>query len=136
MTSTTVAAWKKCSITWACLPETDYRMGLFAFLKKWLGGNRQEVMEMLTKGAVVLDVRTAAEYRSGHVPGSVHIPLDQIGGAMERLRKMQKPIVACCATGRRSGVATDMIRRAGMACINGGAWTSVQQCLRAVKAAS
>ncbi len=107
-------------------------MGLFALLKKWLGGNREEVVQLLASGAVVLDVRTAAEYRSGHVPGSVHIPLDRVGAEMERIRKLKRPVVTCCATGRRSGVAADMIRQAGMECVNGGAWTSVRQMLQTI----
>ena len=39
-------------------------------------------------GALILDVRTAEEYEDGHIEGSLNIPLDEIGKAMEWLQKM------------------------------------------------
>ena len=35
--------------------------------------------ELLDGGAVLVDVRTAQEYRAGHAPAARHIPLDAIG---------------------------------------------------------
>jgi precorrin-6B methylase 2 len=46
---------------------------------------------------VVVDVRTAVEYRSAHIPGAISIPLDSIADEIERLRALRKPIVTYCA---------------------------------------
>ena len=36
-----------------------------------------------SKGAVLLDVRSADEYGQGHIPGSVNVPLDRINQVLE-----------------------------------------------------
>jgi phage shock protein E len=104
-----------------------------AFLKKLFGGNSEQVMELLEKKAIVLDVRTLSEYNSGHVAGSVHVPLDRIESELNKLKKYGKPIVTCCATGRRSGIAADMLNRKGIEAINGGSWSSVKSQLANVR---
>ena len=36
------------------------------------------------EAALIVDVRTDAEYREGHIPGSVNVPLDALDGLRER----------------------------------------------------
>lgn len=50
-----------------------------------------------TNGAVVVDVRGAAEYEGGHVPGARSIPLDQVDKRVAELKALNKPIVLYCA---------------------------------------
>ena len=103
---------------------------MFSFIKKLLGGADQEkTLNMLNQQAIILDVRTASEFSQGHVASSINIPLDQLQGQISRLKKKNKPVVACCATGRRSGIATGMLRRAGLDAVNGGGWHAVQRLL-------
>jgi len=47
--------------------------------------------------AVVVDVRGAADYEAGHIPGAWSIPLDQIEKRAAELKKLNKPIVLYCA---------------------------------------
>lgn len=54
----------------------------------------------------VVDVRTAEEYRDGHVPGALNVPYDQIGaraGVLDVAR--DAPIVVYCRTGKRAAIA-------------------------------
>ncbi len=53
------------------------------------------------KGMTLLDVRTDKEYRQGHIPGSIHIPLEEVGARAKKLRK-DKGIVVYCQSGNRS----------------------------------
>lgn len=54
------------------------------------------------KGVTLLDVRTDKEYRQeGHIPGSIHVPLDEIGNKAKKLRK-DREIVVFCQNGNRS----------------------------------
>ena len=53
------------------------------------------------KGMVLLDVRTDKEYEAGHIPGSVHIPLSEIGDKIKKLKK-DKDLVVYCQSGNRS----------------------------------
>lgn len=67
-----------------------------------LGIKQISVRELdLMKGITLLDVRTDKEYRQGHIAGSVHIPLDEIGAKAKKLRK-DKEIVVYCQSGNRS----------------------------------
>jgi len=82
-------------------------------------------MKSIPKKSTVIDVRTPAEFSSGHVMGSKNIPLQTIGQHLEELRNMPQPLILCCASGNRSGQATQFLRSQGIACENGGSWFDV-----------
>ena len=103
-------------------------MGIFNLF----GGNTSvtSIEEYLAKGAVVIDVRTVEEFEEGHVEGSKNIPLNTIGSQIEEIRKMQKPVIACCRSGARSGSAATILKQHGIDAINGGPWGSVANCIK------
>jgi rhodanese-related sulfurtransferase len=53
------------------------------------------------KGITLLDTRTDKEYKQGHIPGAIHIPLSDIGTKAKKLRK-DKEMVVYCQNGNRS----------------------------------
>jgi rhodanese-related sulfurtransferase len=78
------------------------------------------------KEAVVIDVRTRGEYMGGHVADSLNIPMDEIPQNIQKIKKMGKMIVLCCASGNRSGQATQFLKQQGLTDVhNGGSWTDV-----------
>ena len=83
--------------------------------------------EMLAvEGATVIDVREPYEYQSGHVQGSINMPLGSIPEKVSEINAMSKPIVLCCASGGRSGQATMFLNSNGIQeAYNGGSWTIV-----------
>lgn len=83
---------------------------------------------LLQEGAIVVDVRTKAEYVRGHVKGSINLPLDQLNKGLSKLDK-NKPVITCCASGMRSGVAKGMLEKEGFRVHNGGSWYSVANLL-------
>jgi rhodanese-related sulfurtransferase len=79
------------------------------------------------KQATIVDVREPFEFEMGHVEGSVNIPLGQVPEKIEELKAMAKPLVLCCASGGRSGQATQFLEINGLDDVhNGGAWNMVQ----------
>jgi rhodanese-related sulfurtransferase len=94
-----------------------------------LGGPSVDLGQKIRDGANIIDVRTPEEFRSGHVKGSVNIPLDKLQGQLGRIDK-NKPVITCCRSGARSGMAADLLKRNGFECYNGGAWTSVRAIMR------
>ncbi|MGH2974791.1 MAG: MBL fold metallo-hydrolase [Solirubrobacterales bacterium] len=60
----------------------------------------------------VLDVRGAAEYETGHVPGSIHIPFAELSERLAELPREQ-PIATICKAGKRSGLAASILQREG-----------------------
>lgn len=89
------------------------------------GTSSEAIKEMIANGAVIIDVRTPAEFQGGHVAGSKNIPLQTIGNRVDEIKKINKPIVLCCASGNRSGQATDFLKSKGVDCENGGGWMQV-----------
>jgi rhodanese-related sulfurtransferase len=79
---------------------------------------------MSVKGTII-DVRTRAEFIGGHVNGSINIPLQEITNHIEEIKGMKQPIIFCCASGGRSGQATQYFKSLGVNCENGGSWLDV-----------
>lgn len=102
---------------------------MFGFIKKIFGIEDVDVAGILEQGAVIIDVRTPDEYKSGHPRNSINIPLQQINSKISKIRKYNKPVLTCCASGRRSGMAANMLKAKGIDAYNGGSWSSVARAL-------
>jgi rhodanese-related sulfurtransferase len=64
--------------------------------------------------AMVLDVREQSEWLDGHISKAKHIPLGQLKNRLADLDKFKnKPIVAVCRSGNRSGRACGILKKAG-----------------------
>ena len=101
-------------------------MGLFNFFG--LGNNDSEkVGEYLQKDAVIIDVRTPAEFADGHAKGSINIPLNAVANQLNKIKKYNKPVITCCRSGARSGTAANILNNNGIDSINGGPWQNVAQ---------
>lgn len=92
-------------------------------IKNFLGlGPKVDMQQLIKSGAVIVDVRTAQEFASGHVKGSINIPLNMLPEKMKQLPK-NKPIITCCASGMRSATAKNILQQQGFAEVyNGGSW--------------
>lgn len=91
---------------------------------KWWNARRVRALlpELKKKGAVLVDVRTVAEFASGNAPGTINIPLQELGRRLHEIPK-SVPVVLCCASGTRSGMATMTLKRNGYEHVyNIGAW--------------
>lgn len=91
------------------------------------GTSNATIEEYLKDGAVVIDVRTIEEFRSGHVKGSKNIVLNNIPTKVNDIKKMNKKIIAVCRSGARSGQATSYLKQYGIDIINGGPWQNVSK---------
>ncbi len=60
----------------------------------------------------ILDVRSSEEFKGGHLKGSKHIPLDQLGSRASELDKSQ-PVLVVCAAGPRAARGASLLKRAG-----------------------
>lgn len=96
-------------------------------LIKKLFGPGVDIQEVYQRGASIIDVRTPGEFSSGHIKGSVNIPLDQVSDSMDKIKNMPQPIITCCASGMRSGSAKSMMKSKGLEAYNGGGWASLNQ---------
>lgn len=96
-------------------------------LKQLLGfGPKVNYKELLDKGAIIVDVRTKGEYQSGHINGSVNIPLQNFESNLSKIKK-DKTVITCCASGMRSASAKSILKAKGFKEVhNGGGWMSLR----------
>lgn len=81
----------------------------------------------IRSGAVILDVRTAAEFETGHIPNCTNIALSKLRTVDIPFDKKQV-IITCCSHGLRSVKAVSVLRYRGYKRIyNGGAWPDLQK---------
>lgn len=100
---------------------------MISALKKLFGITTVDLPELIKNGATIIDVRSRGEFDSGHVKGSINIPLEQIPGSIEKLKKYGQ-IIVCCRSGNRSGQAQRVLESKGFKNItNGGSWQNVNQ---------
>ena len=87
-------------------------MGIFDFLKgPDINQGVQEFND--TVGAFLLDVRTPQEYKNGHIPGSINVPLQSIDDVIKVVGDKNAPVFVHCLSGNRSGRAVDLMRTMG-----------------------
>jgi|688.fasta_scaffold06198_13 phage shock protein E len=95
-------------------------------LKKIFGlGPKVDYKELIKNGAQIIDVRTSGEYASGHIKGSLNIPLNSISANVKKIKK-DTPLITCCASGMRSASAKATLKAIGYKDVyNGGGWMSL-----------
>lgn len=76
--------------------------------------------------STIIDVRSPLEFTSGHLEGSINIPLQEIPKRLEEIKRLKHPLILCCASGGRSGQATAFLTAHGIPCENGGGWLDLQ----------
>ena len=70
---------------------------------------------LVAAGATLVDVRSEAEYASGHLEGAVNMPVDRLQARAAALAAEKRPVVVYCASGMRSASAKRILRAAGVA---------------------
>ena len=78
--------------------------------------------QLIKEGAQIIDVRSVEEFASNSNPLSKNIPLDHLSKRIKELN-IEKPIIVCCASGGRSGIAARILKSNGIKnVINAGSW--------------
>ncbi|MFN3951091.1 MAG: rhodanese-like domain-containing protein [Thermaurantimonas sp.] len=99
----------------------------------FLFGKKPDFNALLRRGAIIVDVRTPPEYKSGHIGGSKNIPLDTLHRHIDELKASGKPVITCCRSGARSRTAVSLLRAKGIESYNGGAWTVLKDRIKAIR---
>lgn len=98
-------------------------------IKRLLGISASvDYTELMKEGAVIIDVRSKGEYSSGHIKGSLNIPLDQLNSNLHKIKDKEKAIITCCASGMRSASAKALLKSKGYTRVyNGGGWFALDR---------
>jgi rhodanese-related sulfurtransferase len=68
---------------------------------------------LVEQGALLLDVRTHAEFCDAHVPHALNLPVQELSHRLRELGPTHRPIVVYCRSGGRSAQAAALLRQAG-----------------------
>ncbi|WP_288008505.1 rhodanese-like domain-containing protein [Kyrpidia sp.] len=77
-----------------------------------LAAETLETWKKQEKGRLIVDVREAHEFRSGHVPGAVNVPLSRLSRELHRIPK-DREVALICRSGHRSVQAARILKKAG-----------------------
>ena len=89
---------------------------VIVLLKKSGQISAKDAVAYLKNGALVIDVRSPAEFNSGHLPTAINIPLDEIQSAMpRRVTDKNQVLLLHCQSGMRSGIAKQKLKGMGYA---------------------
>ena len=73
-----------------------------------------EAVRLMNQGALLVDVRTRAEFDTGHIIEARHVPQDELAQSAEALKRFKdKPVITCCETGMRSGASARVLKAQG-----------------------
>ncbi|MBT5073933.1 MAG: rhodanese-like domain-containing protein [Kordiimonadaceae bacterium] len=62
----------------------------------------------------ILDVRSPGEWKGGHIPGAINVPIGELKGRLSSLAlDKEKPVVAICLHARRSIPAVRLLKAKG-----------------------
>lgn len=92
-------------------------MLLWPLLRKSTGGpwvSATEATQLINReDAMVVDVRDAGEFGSGHILGAKNVPLSKMDGSGELAKRKEKTVIVYCDTGDRAGKAATALRKLG-----------------------
>ena len=84
----------------------------------------KQIETMILNGAIILDVRTPAEYAEEHIEGSLNIELNRLkSDDLESLGLNKRhTYITCCVKGKRSADAAGVLTSQGYRAYNGGSY--------------
>ncbi|MCC7535037.1 MAG: rhodanese-like domain-containing protein [Deltaproteobacteria bacterium] len=85
----------------------------FLFLGSGGDVGSSEARRLVEGGALLVDVRTPAEFSARHIPGAVNIPLSELDARMNELGPRSRAVVLYCRSGNRSAQAARILEGAG-----------------------
>jgi rhodanese-related sulfurtransferase len=74
----------------------------------------QDALAHLKSGALVIDVRSAGEFSSGHLPKAINIPMEELeSGLPQRVKDKDQVLLLHCLSGTRSAIAKSKLKGMG-----------------------
>jgi rhodanese-related sulfurtransferase len=100
------------------LPATLLFVLVAAYVYLWRSSHEalKYAREYQDRGGLLIDVRSPAEFKSGHLPRAINLPLNELDTYVPRLAQDKNQILLLhCKTGLRSELAAQRLKRQGYA---------------------
>ena len=73
-----------------------------------------DAVRLMNQGALLVDVRSKAEFDAGHIIDARHVPHESVAESVESLKRFKdKVVITCCESGMRSGAAARVFKAQG-----------------------
>lgn len=73
-----------------------------------------DAVRLMNQGALLVDVRSQAEFDGGHIIDARHVPQEAVAESAETLKRFKdKVVITCCESGMRSGAAARVFKAQG-----------------------
>lgn len=125
-------------VSWTLFAQKNYyllsvnfylEMSLFSIL----GLGNGKLKEALRRGAIIIDIRTAAEFDRGKVRDSINIPVDRININLKRIVQMNTAVIICSNSDAENERVIEVLKANGVKEIyNGGNWTKLWTMMRSL----
>ncbi len=88
----------------------------------------EDIKRLLQEGATIIDIRPLEDYKQGHVPGSLNIPMPRLLKSLASIPK-DRPVVTCNADDALSTTAAEILVAHGFKAVDGRGWGNVARLL-------
>ncbi len=75
-------------------------------------GTKTDYGELIKQGAIILDVRSKAEFSGGHIENSINIPVDQLSNNLSKLQNKESSLHAVTASQEQYCGVSSMLKKA------------------------
>lgn len=101
-------------MNWTAVAVLVVAVAIYFFWKRASQISPGQALEYLKNGALVIDVRSSAEFNSGHLPNAINLPVEEIETALpRRVKDKNQVLLLHCQSGMRSGVAKSRLTGLG-----------------------
>ena len=103
-------------------------LAIFGYVRMFSQGRGTKKLKAILPEAMVIDVRTTAEYKGGHFSGAINVPVEKLAKSTGRLGAKDAPKIVYCASGARARQAVRQMRMMGfMKVYAGGTLTDMEK---------
>jgi len=86
----------------------------FMFMRRTGQVPIKDATEYVRKGALIIDVRSPNEFKSGHLSQAFNMPVDEVDGLLPaKVKDKERVILVHCQSGLRSKKAKEKLERIG-----------------------
>ena len=89
-------------------------IAVFLWMKRSTQVSERDAIELLQRGALLIEVRSHSEYTSGHLPRAINMPHSEIENLLpNRVHEKRQPLLLHCHSGVRSNIALKKLQKLG-----------------------
>ena len=104
-------------------------LSFFLFKKRFF--DNTDYKAILIGGGIIIDVKSEAEFYSGHIENSLNIYLGELSSRLDCLKYKDQAIITCCTSGIRSeGLQKSLSSKGYTNLVNGGGWLNLERKLK------